>query len=594
MARIEDQSFWMKLAELKLYLEPLAIAANVSQAPTTRLDHVLIELGRLYYTFSKFAFNPAIIKCVLESLERRWGKADQDAFILAVFLNPFIRARLFNPRNTLLNRWGLYGIVKRVFRRVFRQENDLELHEAFNDYYESRNEFHPDRWPYEEVQASCDRTGKPFNMLEVWTGILPYNAPNAGRHQLAYLATHILSIVANSAGCERLFSEMGNIHTKRRNRLAYNKVFDTAVVRMDLKRKHAAEGLTRSRLKRQFGPQKIEPAFSPVVSASQIDQNDEAAEEIADVDMMDEDPGIDFRAVAAQLRQDVLDDEDPSDDEELPPADSITNPRSLEGLRPKRVRLFFGTRVAIELKELFDYETGDDKEGLGFFKQAGLVNLEKELEIYNLSTRELEEGIEYASLLLTTRSKSLRSHPGQVALPGGRCDPGDGSMVNTAIREAHEEVGLAYDHPHVHVLTTLAPFISQFRLLITPIIAWATSSEFMHELKANEKLVHQPGVLSRPLAEKNTEGWPYESDVYEPYDREWMRGTHYRMHRFRSVAVPVKGLTAGILIYTAELAYNRQPPFSIKADDQLDFDTSLKYVIEDLEAKQAAEHKQLT
>ncbi|CAE6478675.1 unnamed protein product [Rhizoctonia solani] len=395
MARIEDRSFWMKLAELKLYLEPLAIAANVSQAPTTRLDHVLIELGRLYYTFSKFAFNPAIIKCVLESLERRWGKADQDAFILAVFLNPFIRARLFNPRNTLLNRWGLYGIVKRVFRRVFRQENDLELHEAFNDYYESRNEFHPDRWPYEEVQASCDRTGKPFNMLEVWTGILPYNAPNAGRHQLAYLATHILSIVANSAGCERLFSEMGNIHTKRRNRLAYNKVFDTAVVRMDLKRKHAAEGLTRSRLKRQFGPQKIEPAFSPVVSASQIDQNDEAAEEIADVDMMDEDPGIDFRAVAAQLRQDVLDDEDPSDDEELPPADSITNPRSLEGLRPKRVRLFFGTRVAIELKELFDYETGDDKEGLGFFKQAGLVNLEKELEIYNLSTRELEEGIEY-------------------------------------------------------------------------------------------------------------------------------------------------------------------------------------------------------
>ncbi|CAE6445839.1 unnamed protein product [Rhizoctonia solani] len=213
-------------------------------------------------------------------------------------------------------------------------------------------------------------------------------------------------------------------------------------------------------------------------------------------------------------------------------------------------------------------------------------------------------------VLLTTRSKSLRSHPGQVALPGGRCDPEDSSMVKTAIREAQEEVGLAYDHPHVHVLTTLAPFLSQFRLLVTPVIAWATSPEFMHELKANEsevdeiwdhpleavlfpELVHQPGVLSRPLAEKNTEGWPYESDVYETYDREWMRGTHYRMHRFRSVAVPVKGLTADILIHTAELAYNRPPPFSTKADDQLDFDTSLKYAIEDLEAKQAAEHKQL-
>ncbi|CEL55542.1 Nudix hydrolase 11 OS=Arabidopsis thaliana GN=NUDT11 PE=1 SV=2 [Rhizoctonia solani AG-1 IB] len=219
----------------------------------------------------------------------------------------------------------------------------------------------------------------------------------------------------------------------------------------------------------------------------------------------------------------------------------------------------------------------------------------------------------HVRVLLTTRSKSLRSHPGQVALPGGRCDPEDGSMVKTAIREAHEEVGLSYDHPHVHILTTLAPFLSQFRLLVTPIIGWATSSEFIQELKANEsevdeiwdhpleailspELVNQPGILTRPLAEKNTEGWPYESDVYEPYDREWMRDTHYRMHRFRTAAVPIKGLTADILIHTAEIIYNRQPSFNTRADDQLDFDISLKYVIEDIEAdvaKKAAEQKRL-
>ncbi|KAG8682318.1 hypothetical protein FRC09_016853, partial [Ceratobasidium sp. 395] len=54
------------------------------------------------------------------------------------------------------------------------------------------------------------------------------------------------------------------------------------------------------------------------------------------------------------------------------------------------------------------------------------------------------------------------------------------------LREAHEEVGLAYDHPDIHVLTTLAPFISQFRLLVTPVIAWATSAAFVQGLKANE------------------------------------------------------------------------------------------------------------
>lgn len=102
------------------------------------------------------------------------------------------------------------------------------------------------------------------------------------------------------------------------------------------------------------------------------------------------------------------------------------------------------------------------------------------------------------------------------------------------LREAHEEVGLAYDHPHIHVLTTLAPFLSQFRLLVTPVIAWATSPAFLQELKPNEgevdeiwdhpleavlspELVLHPGVMSGPLAEQGTEGWPYESDVYVSY-----------------------------------------------------------------------------
>jgi coenzyme A diphosphatase NUDT7 len=36
-------------------------------------------------------------------------------------------------------------------------------------------------------------------------------------------------------------------------------------------------------------------------------------------------------------------------------------------------------------------------------------------------------------VLLTTRSKHLRSHPGEVALPGGKTDPTDGSPVATAV-----------------------------------------------------------------------------------------------------------------------------------------------------------------
>jgi 8-oxo-dGTP pyrophosphatase MutT (NUDIX family) len=45
---------------------------------------------------------------------------------------------------------------------------------------------------------------------------------------------------------------------------------------------------------------------------------------------------------------------------------------------------------------------------------------------------------------LTVRRSDLRSHPGEVSLPGGAVDPGDASPRDAALREAWEEIGL---HP---------------------------------------------------------------------------------------------------------------------------------------------------
>jgi len=45
------------------------------------------------------------------------------------------------------------------------------------------------------------------------------------------------------------------------------------------------------------------------------------------------------------------------------------------------------------------------------------------------------------SVILTRRSDTLRRHTGQIALPGGRCDPGE-MPWETALREAQEEIGL--------------------------------------------------------------------------------------------------------------------------------------------------------
>ena len=45
-------------------------------------------------------------------------------------------------------------------------------------------------------------------------------------------------------------------------------------------------------------------------------------------------------------------------------------------------------------------------------------------------------------VILTQRTDTLSRHPGQVAFPGGRIDPGDDGAIAAALREAEEEIAL--------------------------------------------------------------------------------------------------------------------------------------------------------
>jgi len=72
------------------------------------------------------------------------------------------------------------------------------------------------------------------------------------------------------------------------------------------------------------------------------------------------------------------------------------------------------------------------------------------------------------TVLFTQRTAQLRSHSGQVSFPGGRAEPGDATPEFTALRETHEEIGLAPER--IEVLTRMPEYLTRTGYRVTPVI----------------------------------------------------------------------------------------------------------------------------
>ncbi|KAF9048679.1 NUDIX hydrolase domain-like protein [Panaeolus papilionaceus] len=187
-------------------------------------------------------------------------------------------------------------------------------------------------------------------------------------------------------------------------------------------------------------------------------------------------------------------------------------------------------------------------------------------------------------VLLTTRSKLLRTHAGQTALPGGKKDPSDPSLMAAAYREANEEVSLPNPCDSVFTLGTLDPFISLHKLLVTPVIAFLSDTSLVSSLQAAdgevsrifshplEAILDPSLAASEDLVEKGSEDWPYQDELYNTSDSivAMLSDTSYRMHRFRTSASPVKGLTADILVCILSNRRLVHPIYMSKDSDSAD------------------------
>jgi 8-oxo-dGTP pyrophosphatase MutT (NUDIX family) len=102
---------------------------------------------------------------------------------------------------------------------------------------------------------------------------------------------------------------------------------------------------------------------------------------------------------------------------------------------------------------------------------------------------------EEAHVVLVERSHDMRSHPAQIAFPGGARDPEDADDVATALREAQEETGL--DPSGVDVVATLPSLFIPFSgFVVTPVLGWWARPSALSVRDPNE--VHD--VLSVPVS----------------------------------------------------------------------------------------------
>ncbi|KAJ3771237.1 hypothetical protein FB446DRAFT_645581, partial [Lentinula raphanica] len=139
---VKNQDFWIALVRIKNHLEPLAIAANIMQGAFCRLDQVLLTLGSLYMHFDQLndPIDADIHTAVLESIEKRWSKTDQEVFIAAVLLNPFV-GKVFKPTLLWFNQAGILALLSKLYKRFFEEDVATHLFQNIADYYSKRGLF---------------------------------------------------------------------------------------------------------------------------------------------------------------------------------------------------------------------------------------------------------------------------------------------------------------------------------------------------------------------------------------------------------------------------------------------------------------------
>ncbi|HET8864324.1 MAG TPA: CoA pyrophosphatase [Gracilimonas sp.] len=145
---------------------------------------------------------------------------------------------------------------------------------------------------------------------------------------------------------------------------------------------------------------------------------------------------------------------------------------------------------------------------------------------------------EELEIILTLRTQTI-NHGGQLSFPGGGKE-GDETIIETALREAQEEIGLQSEG--VHIVGQLTPlYVGHSDNMVTPVVAFLEQEQvFTPNPNEVDEIISVP--ISKLVEEQNL--------VEENWE---LRGTPYRVPFWNIHRVPLWGATAMMMNELIEL-----------------------------------------
>jgi 8-oxo-dGTP pyrophosphatase MutT (NUDIX family) len=120
-------------------------------------------------------------------------------------------------------------------------------------------------------------------------------------------------------------------------------------------------------------------------------------------------------------------------------------------------------------------------------------------------------------VVLTQRHADLRNHAGEISFPGGRHDPADACLEDTALREAEEEIGLPKGQVAVlGSLTVTSTFVTNYA--IHPFVGLISAEQRWRISPLEVNSVLEPSLkdlnASRTRTRLERRGFSFETDAF--------------------------------------------------------------------------------